>query len=534
MSEKYVVRELDRLDVLIAILSGVGVLALYVRTMAPDILYGDSAELQTLAYTLGHTHSTGYPVYLLLARLVGFVPLNSQAWRITLFSALMGAVAIAGMYLLSRLLTNSRAGACLTCIGLGLSYTLWSQAIITEVYAPGAAFLVWIFLLILHWYQNPEKRALSLFVAALLAALSLGVHATTALAALPAAGFVFLWLIFQRGNPKEWRRALSAGIYGTILGVILWLAAFLYIDWHNPPSSFINTMLYPSRSIWGLTPADMDTPLERISLTMNSVQWNDLLFKGGTDAARKSLLDYQHQMISREFSVWFLLFGLYGLLILLFRSPWNAGYLLASYGFVLFFALNYHPDDQYLFFLSTYIPIVAVSAVGIGALIESPAKWIFLSSRGWAPIVSVCVTLILLGLTIQPALAQRLPSIRSGVARFVREDYQFPVSNLKEPRLLGQVYLSALPDNALVLMEWRDLYVMAYLAYVEDKKPGIKLVEAMPRGNDGKLSASMLETIRQALTDGRPVFAAQRFPGLAENFRLVTAKWYVQIFQKEK
>src|SRR6185503_1293780 len=196
MSEKYVVRELDRLDVLIAILSGVGVLALYVRTMAPDILYGDSAELQTLAYTLGHTHSTGYPVYLLLARLVGFVPLNSQAWRITLFSALMAAIAVAGTYLLSRLLTNSRAGACLACIGLGLSYTLWSQAIITEVYAPGAAFLVWIFLLILHWYQNPEKRALSLFVAALLAALSLGVHATTALAALPAAGFVFLWLIF--------------------------------------------------------------------------------------------------------------------------------------------------------------------------------------------------------------------------------------------------------------------------------------------------------------------------------------------------
>src|SRR5258706_7627493 len=431
MSEKYTIREFDRLDALLAALSGIGALAIYMRTMAPDILYGDSAELQTLAYTLGHTHSTGYPIYLLLARLVGFVPLNSPAWRITLFSALMAALAIAGVYLLSRLLTNSRAGACLACIGFGLSYTFWSQAIITEVYTPGAAFLAWILLLVLHWHHNPEKRALSLFAAALLAGLSPGVHATTALTALPAAGFALLWLTFQRANRIEWRRTLSAGICGAVLGVILWLAAFLYIDWHNPPSSFINTMLYPSRSIWGLTPEDMDTPLERISLTVKNVQWSDLLFKGGTIAAHKSWMDYKRQMVSREFSVWFLLLGLYGLLVLLFRSPWRAGYLLVSCGFILFFVLNYHPSDQNLFFLSTYIPLVAVSAVGIGTLIESPAQWKFLASRGWALVVAVFVTLILLAVTIQPALTQRLLSIRSGVAKFFTEDYQFPVHDLK-------------------------------------------------------------------------------------------------------
>jgi len=322
---KNAIRPLDRLDALIAALSGAGALALYVRSLAPDILYGDSAEFQTLAYTLGHTHSTGYPIYLLLARLVGFLPLNSPAWRVTLFSALMGAAAVAGVYLLGRMLTNSRAGAWLGCLGLALSYTLWSHAVISEVYAPGAAFLAWILLLTLRWQQNPSQRAGALFSAALLAGLSLGIHATCALAALPAAGFVPLWLAFQRADRAAWRRSLLAGAGGAALGTALWLAAFLYIDWHNPPSSFINTTLYPHRSIWGLAPADLDSAPERIILTMNSIQWKDVLFAGGADAARESLVSYLSGIAGREFSVWFMLLGFYGWWTALARSPWRGG-----------------------------------------------------------------------------------------------------------------------------------------------------------------------------------------------------------------
>jgi len=33
-------------------------LAAYMRTLAPDVLYGDSAVFQTLAYTFGITHLT--------------------------------------------------------------------------------------------------------------------------------------------------------------------------------------------------------------------------------------------------------------------------------------------------------------------------------------------------------------------------------------------------------------------------------------------------------------------------------------------
>jgi len=526
--------QLDRVDGAIAALCGIGALAAYVRTMAPDLLYGDSAELQTLAHTLGHTHSTGYPIYLLLAHLVGSLPLHTPAWRVTLFSALSAASAVAGVYLLSRMLTNSRTGAVVACVGLALSYTLWAQAIIAEVYAPGAAFLAWILLLVLRWHRNPEGRAGSLFAAALLAGTSPGVHATTALAALPAAGFVLLRLIHQRPSRMEWRRALLAGGGGAILGVALWLAAFLYIDWHDPPSSFINTTLAPSRSIWGLAAEDMDSPMERISLTVSSAQWRDVLFAGGMRAAWASLVDDLGRIVRREFSGWFLLLGSYGWWVSLRRSAWDGGFLLASFLFVFLPVLNYDPGGRHVFFLSTYIPCAAVAGVGMGALIEASARWKLLAERGWGPLAAVVTALAVAAGVVTPVFDARLSAIRTGVARFVTERYQFPVKDLREPRRQAEMRLGALPDDALVLMKWRDLHAVAYLAHVEAKKPSLLLVEAMPRGHHGRVAASMIETIRQALAEGRSVYAAQRFPGLEDHFTLAPAGGgYVEVLPKE-
>jgi 4-amino-4-deoxy-L-arabinose transferase-like glycosyltransferase len=522
------------MDGAIAALSGIGSLAVYVRTMAPDLLYGDSAELQTLAHTLGHTHSTGYPIYLLLAHLVGFLPLHTPAWRVTLFSALSAASAVAGAYLVSRMLTNSRTGAVMACVGLALSYTLWAQAIIAEVYAPGAAFLAWILFLALRWHRNPEERGWSLFAAALLAGLSLGVHATAALAALPAAGFVLLRLILPRASRMERRRALLAGGGGAILGVVVWLAAFLYIDWHDPSSSFINTTLAPSRSIWGLAAEDMDSPVERIFLTVSSVQWKDVLFAGGARAACAFLVHDLGGIIHREFSGWFLLLGLYCWWVLLRRCAWDGGCLLASILLVFFSVLNYHPGGRHVFFLSTYIPCAAVAGAGMGALIDASARWRPLAERGWGRVAALVTALLVTAGVITPAFDERLPATRTGVARFVAERYQFPVKDLREPRRLAEMRLSVLPDDALVLMKWRDLHAVAYLAYVEAKKPSLLLVEAMPRGHHGRVAASMIETIRQALADGRSVYTAQRFPGLEDHFTLApAANQYVQILPKE-
>src|SRR6185436_2656693 len=95
---------LTRLDLLFTALAFGLPLTLYVRTLAPGLLLGDSAEFQTLAYTLGMTHATGYPVYLLLAHAFTLLPLGDLASRVSLFSAVSASVALALVYLNVRLL----------------------------------------------------------------------------------------------------------------------------------------------------------------------------------------------------------------------------------------------------------------------------------------------------------------------------------------------------------------------------------------------------------------------------------------------
>ena len=195
--------EPDRRDYLVALVLTILGLAAYVRTLAPDILYGDSAEFQCLAYTLGITHSTGYPTYLFLGRLIGFLPVSNLAWRISLLSAVCAAITVGGVYLLARYFTRSRVGAALGSLALGISYTFWSQAVIAEVYTPGMAFLVGIMLLLFHWQMDPKNRSLSLLAAALLAGLSLGVHASVWLIAPPAVALVLWTLWKQRASRME-------------------------------------------------------------------------------------------------------------------------------------------------------------------------------------------------------------------------------------------------------------------------------------------------------------------------------------------
>ncbi|HFE66146.1 MAG TPA: DUF2723 domain-containing protein, partial [Chloroflexi bacterium] len=84
-------KSFDRWDILLGDLLAGGSLLLYGRTLTPGLLPGDGGEFQTLAVLLGHTHPTGYPVYLTLAKLLTFFPVGDVAYRANLFSAVMGA-----------------------------------------------------------------------------------------------------------------------------------------------------------------------------------------------------------------------------------------------------------------------------------------------------------------------------------------------------------------------------------------------------------------------------------------------------------
>ena len=493
-------------------------LIIYVRTLAPDLLYGDSGEFQTLAYTLGHTHSTGYPLYLLLARLVGFVPVGNLAWRINLFSALSASIAVSFVFLIARKFTHNFVGPILASLLFAVSYTFWSQAIIAEVYTPAAALIGIIIYLFLSWQENPMKNTKLIFSAAFITAVGLGIHASVVLLAPASVLFVFWELIKHRHENKKNRKMLFAAVLGTASGVFLLFGLFLLIDLNNPTSSFTNVMLEPSRSLWGLQESDLDTPAERIFLTITGVQWQDAMFPDSVNF----LIEFKESMrrfANIEFSWIFLFISWASLLLLVKKYSAKGLFILTNVMFMLFFILNYHPPDKYLFFIPLYFIFTFTAGAGIGMFFE----WL-ITLKGLKSFSALASQLLLACLffvwTVSPFISDRITAIKTGTAEFVEEDYVFPAKHLREPRSMAILYLSEMPENGVLVMDWRALYATYFVAEVEGKNKNLQIFEAMPHGNNGMVADSVIEKLKKLLMDGHPVFATGAFNGLEKDFNL--------------
>src|SRR5262249_9474379 len=118
-----------------ALLVFVAALLLYLRGMAPGLLWGDSAEMQILAAIGGVAHPTGYPLFTLVARLFVAIGRGEPAAGANLVSAVFAAATLA---LLTAFLMRRGVGRAAAIGGAmlwGLSFTFWSTAQRAEVYS---------------------------------------------------------------------------------------------------------------------------------------------------------------------------------------------------------------------------------------------------------------------------------------------------------------------------------------------------------------------------------------------------------------
>ena len=181
---------------------GVGLLAfiLYLRTLAPTVLYydlpdlRDSAMLQTKAYVLGVPDYTGYPTYVMLGRLFTFLPVGDVAYRVNLASAVYAALAVVLVYLVGVQLSGRVVAAVAGATAFAVSWLFWSQAIVAEVYTLNALFVALVLFVLLLW--RGRRRDRYLLLAAFLMGLSLTHHLTSGL--LLPAGLVFVLMVERR------------------------------------------------------------------------------------------------------------------------------------------------------------------------------------------------------------------------------------------------------------------------------------------------------------------------------------------------
>ncbi|MCO5193575.1 MAG: DUF2723 domain-containing protein [Anaerolineae bacterium] len=196
------------------VLTGTIALCVYSLTVAGDLSWAhfssDGGELITAAVTLGVPHPPGYPTYILLGKVMSYLPLGNVALRFNLLSALCTAVATA--FVSATALHYPRRDdlplSPIVAMSVGLTFAfaplVWGQALITEVYALNLAVLA-----ALLWALLAQR---SPWLVGLLWGLSLTTHLTSAL---------MLPLVLLVRPIKEWPALFGGACIGVLPFLLL-------------------------------------------------------------------------------------------------------------------------------------------------------------------------------------------------------------------------------------------------------------------------------------------------------------------------
>jgi hypothetical protein len=250
------------LHILPPLILAVVLMTIYLLTMAPGLTWAnsgaDGGDLISAAATGGVAHPTGYPTFLLIARFFQFLPIGSLAFRTNLLSALAATAASVLVYHLTirtlapespyrYWLPGLAAG-----FGFGLAPLLWSQAVITEVYALNSLFVALLLYLSGSPMTPPLKKSRKDFLLGLTFGLALGNHITIL--------FLFPIVLFEthflgNGMPKRIRwiqnlrfdkKSVLLRLLWAAIGLLIYLSLPLRalshppVNWGNPvtPAGF--------------------------------------------------------------------------------------------------------------------------------------------------------------------------------------------------------------------------------------------------------------------------------------------------------
>lgn len=379
-------RSLGRLHL---VLAGAGIavfsLVLYVMTLAPGVMYYDrplfldSVMLQVQATVLGMTGPTGEPSWVMLTHLFTYLPFGDEAYRVNLASAVYAAVAVFEVFLAGYLLTKRVLAAAAAALALGVSATFWSQAIIAEIYTFNALMIMLPVLALLLWRDRRERPNSDryLLLAAFLMGFALTNHMTSGL--VTPAGFLFVFLV-DRSRFLQWRLVLKgAGLF------LLGLTPYLYL---------------PIR-------ASMDPPMNEADPTSwgrfyEFVSGSDLhgvLGRYGPVELLGRLELYGGHLLNNYHWGLLVIVGM-GAMGLLLRDRAAAGLLGFLYFGWLAHALEFGIYDTEIYFITTYLVLALVMAVGFGFLLEAVDDVLARLPEGRRDLASAGVTVVLLAVPL--------------------------------------------------------------------------------------------------------------------------------------
>lgn len=491
----------------------------YYVTLAPDLTWGhdgaDGGDLLAAALTRGIPHPSGYPTYILLLRTWLVLPLGSPAFAGNLFSAVSASLtvgclaAMTGRVLRSALapLALTRLLASATALTIGFGPTLWSQAVITEVYALHALSAAILFYLAMWIGDAGDVPARVACLVGMALGLGLGNHLTLALL-IPA-----MALGWRMARARVNRRAAA----GLALGCSVGLVTYLYLPWAAAGSPPIN---------WG-----NPRSLAQIGWHLSGAIYQPLAFALPLAWLPQRLLAWGGLLVH---NLTWLGAGLawLGLWRCWEEQRWWSRMTLAAVLLVSGYALGYDSADSYVYLLPVYLALAPAFALGAWTIVEELGR----RAGRFGDLPSRAATLTMLA-----ALA--LLPLYQLQAHWTAQDLS---QDEEAPRFIATVLATAAPDALILVAGDRPTFALWYARYGLHQRPDLAIVnvhlytfawyrETIARWHSGLTphgARAMPDDLNQMIEDSlrvRPVYAVEwplagleRFGALREGslFRL--------------
>jgi hypothetical protein len=393
---------MTRLDRFLALAVFLAALTVYALTLTPSLSYlsPDGSELATVPYVLGLAHSPGYPLYTWLGFLFShLVPLGDVAYRVNLMSAVMGALAAAGVYwILVRLLPESisplwrRAIAALPALLLAFSKTLWAQSLIAEVYAPNAAGIALTVIALLRWERT--RRRLDFFLFALVFGLSLGLHISDLGFAPAFILFILLCLFEPAAAPADPSAQTQPGKFSGKLRTLFTVAVLGLLGFTLGAAQFVWLPLQSSTLIDRAMLRSAPTTLKGIyDYTLGA--FPNFKFAFPITALPDRLVIYL-DLLNQQFSLIGIGLGVIGLCSLLARRTRHFFLLAGMYLVEIWFFIQYSAFDLDVFFIPAHMIWALFIGFGVFETIHAlPLIWSRIRATDGRPCKTNIVTVVM-------------------------------------------------------------------------------------------------------------------------------------------
>ena len=416
-----------------------------------------------MANILGVAHSTGYPLYLLIAKSFTLLPIGSPAWRVNLVSAVCAALSLPFVYLMAKRVSSSRAAAFIAATLFALAPTLWASAVEAEVYALNTLLLSVTLYFAVLWYDNHQSRYL--YLTAFAFGLALDNHRVS----LFIAPSLLLLFWFNRNWVNTRRLAQSAML------ILLPLLLYVYIPVRAShllqDQSPANWELYPRSEamLKGTISAYYNnTPSGVLNLITGFDNRNKLGFQDTSTDSLTTRLSSSFLLLLQQFNPLALLLAFAGI-VLVFRSDRRLAVFLLVWAMGIGgVSVALRAESTRFYFSGAYIVLALFFAAAASRLFT------WSGVHRWLRLAVSAVLAILPAYTLWANFSAMNESDFNVYDTFARSILQ-----------------DNLASNAVVIAPWELATGLRYLQFVEGRRPDLLIIHESPvRPQYQKLLAS--------------------------------------------